>query len=88
MASTRPARCMELRRSRAWHRAKRVSIFVFLRIDSIQPFGLIPFAPSSRFHAATSCGFHPRLRRDFARGENPYHVSIFFAMAKRILAFR
>ena len=26
--------------------------------------GLIPYATSSQFHSATSCGFHPRLRRD------------------------
>jgi len=26
--------------------------------------GLIPYATSSQFHAATSCGFHTRLRRD------------------------
>ena len=36
-----------------------------LRIDSIHHFVMIPFAPSSRFHTATSCGFHPRLCRDF-----------------------
>ena len=64
MASARPARCMELRRSRVWHRAKRVSKLVFLRIDSIHHFVMIPFAPSSRFHTATSCGFHTRLWRD------------------------
>ena len=64
MASTRPARCMELRRSRVWHRAKRVLNLVLLRIDAIHHFVMIPFAPSSRFHTATSCGFHTRLRRD------------------------
>ena len=26
--------------------------------------GLIPYATSSQFHTATSCGFHPRLHRD------------------------
>jgi len=32
--------------------------------------GLIPYIPSGRFHTATSCGFHPRLRRDLdAKGE-------------------
>ena len=37
------------------------------RLDSIQPFGLIPYDTPCRFHAAASRGFHPRLRRDFAR---------------------
>ena len=36
-----------------------------LRIDAIHHFVSIPFARSSRFHAATSCGFHTRLRRDW-----------------------
>ena len=58
------ARCMELRRSRAWHRAKRVSKFVLLRIDAIHHFVMIPYGTSCQFHTATSCGFHTRLRRD------------------------
>ena len=34
------------------------------------PCGLIPYATSSQFHTATSCGFHTRLRRDLdAKGE-------------------
>ena len=37
------ARCMELRRSRAWHRAKRASNFVLLRIDAIHHFVMIPY---------------------------------------------
>ena len=32
--------------------------------------GLIPYATLSQFHAATSCGFHTRLRRDLVRKEN------------------
>ena len=67
MASTRPTRCMESRRSRAWHRAKRVLNLVLLRIDVIHHFVMIPFAPSSRFHTATSCGFHTCFRRDLMR---------------------
>ena len=37
------ARCMKLRRSRAWHRAKRVSKLVLLRIDAIHHFVMIPY---------------------------------------------
>ena len=58
------ARCMELRRSRAWHRAKRVLILVLLRIDAIHHFVVIPYGTSRQFHTATCCGFHPRLRRE------------------------
>ena len=67
MASTRPARCMELRRSRVWHRAKRVLNLVLLRIDAIHHFVMIPYGTSCQFHAATGCGFHTRLWRDLAR---------------------
>ena len=50
---------MESRRRRAWHHAS-VCISV----------GLIPYATASQFHTETSCGFHPRLRRDWdAKGE-------------------
>ena len=45
--------------------AGRLHFVSSLRIDSIHHFVMIPFAPSSRFHTATSCGFHPRLCRDF-----------------------
>ena len=40
---------------------------IFLRIDAIHHFVMIPYGTSCQFHAATSCGFHPRLRRDLAR---------------------
>ena len=40
--------------------------------------GLIPYATSSQFHTATSCGFHARLRRDLDAEEN-------VAMAKNLL---
>ena len=54
--------------------ASRVSVYGLLRIDDIQHFVLITYAPSSRLHTATSCGFHPRLRRDLdarmRKGEN------------------
>ena len=56
-----PARCMELRRSRAWHRTKRVSKLFPMRIDSIHHFVMIPYGTSCQFHTATSCGFHARL---------------------------
>ena len=50
---------MELRQRRVWHHAQAcISV------------GLIPYATSSQFHTATSCGFHTRLRRDLdAEGE-------------------
>ena len=51
-----------------WHHAPAC---IFLRIDSIHHFVMIPFAPSSRFHTATSCGFHTRLWRDLARVPTP-----------------
>ena len=41
------ARCIQLRRSRAWHRAKRVSKLVPLRLDSIHGVAVIPFRLSS-----------------------------------------
>ena len=41
------ARCMELRQSRAWHRAKRVSKLVPLRLDSTHGVAVIPFRLSS-----------------------------------------
>ena len=44
--------------------ASRASVNL-LRIDAIHHFVMIPYAPSSRFHTATSCGFHTRLRRDW-----------------------
>ena len=44
-----------------WHHAPTC---ISLRIDAIHHFVMIPSAPSSRFHTATSCGFHTRLRRD------------------------
>ena len=65
------ARCMELRRSRAWHRAKRVSKLVLLRIDAIHHFVMISYGTSCQFHTATSCGFHTRLRRDWVRAPTP-----------------
>ena len=40
------ARCMELRRSRAWHRAKRVLKLVLLRIDAIHDVAVITFRPT------------------------------------------
>ena len=60
-----PSLCdgMESRRRRVWHHA---SACIYLRIDSIHHFVMVPFAPSSRFHAACG-GFHTRLRRDLAR---------------------
>ena len=49
-----------------WNRQRRMASpkVYFLRLDSIHPYRMIPYATSSQFHAATSCGFHPRLRRD------------------------
>ena len=45
-----------------WHHAPAC---IFLRIDSIHHFVMIPYGTSCQFHAATSCAFHPRLRRVF-----------------------
>ena len=56
-----PAGCMESPQAYVITR-RRV---ILLRIDAIHHCVMIPFAPSSRFHAATSCGFHTRLRRDW-----------------------
>ena len=43
---------------------QRVSL---LRIDAIHHFVMISYGTLCRFHAATSCGFHTRLRRDLLR---------------------
>ena len=51
-----------------WHHAPAC---IFLRIDSIHHFVMIPFAPSSRFHAACG-GFHTRLRRDWDAQPNSH----------------
>ena len=49
-----------------WHHRRCIS----LRLDSIQLYELIPYATASQFHTATSCGLHPRLRRDLdAKGK-------------------
>jgi len=45
---------MESRRRREWHHA-----------SACIPVGLIPYATSSQFHTATSCGFHATLRVDY-----------------------
>ena len=37
------------------------------RSNSIQCSALIPYSPLTRFHTATSCGFHSRLCRDLIR---------------------
>ena len=51
-------------RQRAWNRRRRMAS------PKVHFCGLIPYATASQFHAATSCGFHPRLRRDLdAKGE-------------------
>ena len=47
-----------------WHHAPAC---IFLRIDAIHHFVMIPYGTSCQFHAATSCGFHPRPWRDLAR---------------------
>ena len=39
---------------------------IFLRIDAIHHFVMIPYGTSCQFHTATSCGFHTRLWRDFS----------------------
>ena len=46
----------------AWHHAPSC---ICLRIDAIHHFVMISYVTSCRFHAATSCGFHTRLRRDW-----------------------
>ena len=38
---------------------------ICLRIDAIHHFVMISYGTLCRFHAATSCGFHTRLRRDW-----------------------
>ena len=52
------ARCMELRQGREWHCAKRVLNIVYLRIDVIHHFVVIPYGTSCQFHTATSCGLN------------------------------
>ena len=46
--------------------ASRVSVYSpgILRIDNIHGVAVITDATLSQLHTATSCGFHPRLRRD------------------------
>ena len=46
-----------------WHHAPAC---IFLRIDAIHHFVMIPYGTSCQFHTATSCGFHTRLWRDFS----------------------
>ena len=45
-----------------WHHAPAC---ICLRIDAIHHFVMISYGTLCRFHAATSCGFHTRLRRDW-----------------------
>ena len=64
LACNRRAKCGAWNPSLCDGMASRAAC-LYLRIDAIHHFVMIPFAPSSRFHAATSCGLHTRLRRDW-----------------------
>ena len=77
MASTRLARCMELRRSRAWHRAKRVSKLVLLRIDSIHHFVMIPY----------DCFAINSIPQQVADSIHTFGLVIYSQKARRALAF-
>ena len=50
------------RKATVWHHAPAC---ITLRIDAIHHFVMIPYGTLCRFHTATSCGFHTRLRRDW-----------------------
>ena len=77
MASTRTARCMELRRSRAWHRAKRVSKLVLLRIDAIHHFVMIPY----------DCLAINSIPQQVADSIHTYGLMIYSPKARYTLAF-
>ena len=51
-----------------WHHAPAC---ISLRIDAIHHFVMISCGTLCRFHTATSCGFHKRLRRDWETRNAP-----------------
>ena len=46
--------------------------------------GLIPYATSSQFHTATSCGFHTRLWRDLVTRENAMTKNLLLEYSERL----
>ena len=67
--------------STAYGISRQAVFLVPLRIDAMQHSVLIPYGTACQFHTATSCGFHPRLRRDFwgvlFRYTCPDHIKAF-----------